>query len=227
MKKLTDLQLENIIEDTIQKKRKNKINSLVEYYSKKWNNCSTKKERFEFFNELYKRRNNLINEGYSSVTIDENIIGDLFRKGGGGFLSTFKEWLSKKIIGKIASMISSNPDPDLINALSIGFANLDWTRDWTKLISPVKNCEYISDVMVDSVIEYYVDKKVDKMFGDSVFGDSMRNAIMDALNDQKNVQSLQNVITNIICKAIRSVFGKTSVTDVIKSLSSGKTPSIS
>jgi len=206
MKKLTDFQIENLIESTVQNDRLSKRKKIKEYHIKKWNSCKTKKERFEFFNEFYQRRNVLINEGYG-YDMDEGIVSDLFSSGLGGLKSSFKEWISKKIVGGIASMFGAQADPDLLNAISIGLANLNWTQDWPKLVSPVKNCEYISDVLVDSVLEYYVDKKVDTMFGQSILGDSLRNAVMDALNDEQHVQSIQNALTGIICKALRAMFG--------------------
>ena len=206
MEKLTDFQIENLIESMVQKNKKTKRTQLKEYYIKKWNNCTTKRERHQFFNEFFTRRKKLINEG-QDVRMDEGILGDLFSGGLGGFKSTFKEWLSKKIVNGIASMFGASADPLLINAISIGLANLDWTKDWTKLVSPIKNCEYISDVLVDSVLEYYVDKKVDQMFGDSVLGDSLRNAVMDALSDETHVQSIQNALSGMFCKVIRNIFG--------------------
>ena len=206
MEKLTDFQIENLIESMVQKNKKTKRIKLKEFYIKKWNNCSTKRERHEFFNEFFLRRKKLINEGLD-VRMDEGVLGDLFSGGLGGFKSTFKEWLTKKIVNGIASMFGSSVDPLLINAISIGLANLDWTKDWTKLVSPIKNCEYISDVLVDSVLEYYVDKKVDQMFGDSVLGDSLRNAVMDALSDETHVQSIQNALSGMFCKVIRNLFG--------------------
>lgn len=221
MKKLTDFQIENLIESTIEKNQKLKRIKLKENYSKKWYSCRTKKERYQFFNEFFIRRKKLVLEGYDT-SMDEGILSDLFSSGLGGFKSTFKEWLSSKIVNGIASMFGSSVDKDLLNAISIGLANLDWSKDWTKLVSPVKNCNYIADVLIDSVLEYYIDKKVDNMFGDSILGDSLRNAVMDALNDEQHVQSIQNALSGMFCKVLTNLFGgQGSIIDKVSSVLGG------
>ena len=103
MKKLTDFQIENLIESMIQKNKKTKRKELKEYYIKKWHDCSSKKERFEFFNEFFSTRKKMLKEGYDT-TLNEGILMDLLGGGLGGFKSTFKEWISKKIVSGIASV---------------------------------------------------------------------------------------------------------------------------
>lgn len=226
MEKLTDFQIENLIESMIQKNKKTNRNKLKEYYTKKWYSCKTKKERFNFLDEFFIRKNKMINEGYD-VSLDENVLVDLFKSGIGGGVNTFKEWFASKVVNGVARLFGSEVDRDLLNAISIGLANLDWTQDLGKLLSPVKNCKFISDLLIDSVLEYYIDKKIDKTFGDTVIGDTLRNAVVDALNDEKHVQAIQNVFNDMFCKVLTSMFGGGgSIMDKMGGLfGGGKTPS--
>lgn len=204
MKKLTDFQIEHLIENTINKKNNFKNKKLVEFYVKKWNKCETKKERYQFFNEFFINRKRMISEGYNQRMIDEGLFSSLLGSGLGGFKSTFKEWLAGKLVGALGVS-----DPELKNKIAIALANLDWTRDWSKLLSPIKNCRYFTDVILDSVIEYYIDKGLKDWVGvgTGTLGNAFRNAVSDALTDQKYVQQLQDSIGNILCGALEKMFG--------------------
>ena len=118
-------------------------------------------------------------------------------------------------------------DRDLLNGISIGLANLDWVEDLGKLLSPVKNCKFISDKLIGSVFEYYIDKKIDQTFGDTKIGDALRNAVVDAFNDQKHVQAIQDIFNDMFCKVLTSMFGGGgSIMDKVGGLfGGGKTPS--
>ena len=221
MKKLTDYQIENLIETVIQTSKDKKINDLNIYYTDKWNNTKTKIERLEFFNEFFKNRKTLLNEGYSNDEINEGLLGDLFSKGLGGFKSTFKEWISDKIISGLTSMFGIKIDPELLNAFKIGIANLNWSQDWAKLLSPVKNCNYFANVILDSVIEYYINKKIIKMFGDTVLSNSIRNALSDALTDEKYIQTIQNALSGVLCTALQKLFGSGSIKNAVSSMMNG------
>jgi hypothetical protein len=230
MKKLTHFEVENLIENLVvdSTKKSKKISPLGETFIKKWRTCKTKKDKFMFFEQVMDKKRSLLSEGLDSKSsmIDEGLF-DLFKSVGVGGWSTFKEWMFQKLLTKIASMFGSQGDPDLIKGLSIGLSNIDWTDNWRKLLSPVQNCEFFANAMVDGVIEYYVDKKIDTMFGDTVFGDTLRNAVVDALNDEKHVQSIQNILINIVCKATRSLFGGKGIFDAAKTAFSGGKPSMS
>ena len=217
MKKLTDFQIEHLIENTINKKNNFKNKKLVEFYVKKWNKCESKKERYQFFNEFFVTRKKMLNEGYNQRMIDEGIFSTLLSGGLGGFKSTFKEWLA----GKLVSALGVS-DPGLKNAIAIGLANLSWSKDWTKILSPVKNCRYFTDVILDSVIEYYIDKGLKNWagIGTGTLGTAFRNAISDALTDEKYVQQLEDSVGNILCSALEKIFGG-GVTDTIKNVMGG------
>lgn len=202
MKKLTELQIENLIETIVRKNKNNEFEHLRKTYIRKWNLCENKQERFKFFDELFLHRKKMIKEGYSQSSIDEGWITDLFKGGTKGFVSTAKEWFVRKVVGFLGVK-----DPGLQNAIAIGLANLDWTEDWTKLMSPIKNCNYFADVIVDSVIEYYIDKKMDEWVGSGTLGSALRNAISDALTDETHVQKIQDAITGVLCSALQKAFG--------------------
>ena len=226
MEKLTDFQIEHLIESMIQKNKKTKRNKLKEYYTKKWYSCKTKKERFNFLDEFFIRKNRMINEGYD-VSLDENVLVDLFKSGIGGGVNTFKEWFASKVVNGIAKFFGTEVDRDLLNGISIGLANLDWVEDLGKLLSPVKNCKFIADKLIGSVFEYYIDKKIDQTFGDTKIGDALRNAVVDAFNDQKHVQAIQDIFNDMFCKVLTSMFGGGgSIMDKVGGLfGGGKTPS--
>ena len=230
MKKLTHFEVENLIENLVVKntKKRKTITPLGETFINKWKTLKTKKEKFMFFENIMSKKTSLLNEGLTSKSnsIDEGLF-DLFTSGVKGGWSTFKEFMFQKILTKVASMFGSEGDPDLIKGLSIGLSNIDWTDNWRKLLSPVENCEFFADAMVDGVIEYYVAKKVDDMFGNTVLGDTLRNAVVDSLNDQEHVQGIQNMLINIVCKATRSLFGGKGIIDAAKTVFSGGKPSVS
>lgn len=216
MKKLTEFQIENLIETIVRKNKINEFETLKRTYIRKWNLCENKRERFKFFNDLFLHRRKMIREGYSPNMIDEGWITDLFKSGTKGFVSTFKEWIARNVVGFLGVK-----DPGLQNAIAIGLANLDWTEDWTKLMSPVKNCNYFADVIVDSVLEYYIDKKMDDWVGSGPIGSALRNAISDALTDETHVQKLQDSITGILCSALQKSFGSGGLSSMMGNVFGG------
>ena len=216
MKKLTNFQVENLIENIVLENKKEKIIELKEYYTNKWKNCKNKKERFEFFNEFFYNRKKLIREGYDT-SMDEGILSSLLSGGLGGFKSTFKEW----IVGKLLNALGVN-DPDLKNALTISIANLSWSKDFGKMMSPLKNCEYFAQKIAHGVIEYYVRNKFTEWFGGGVFADTVRNAMVDGLSEESHVAYVGDSITKPICDALRKVFGGKSIMDVAKNLTTKK-----
>ncbi len=219
MKKLTSIQLEEIIENSVVKANKQIVaeQKLFTSFKTKWNKSKTKSDRFKCLDELFLVRKKLINEGKSVKSIDENWLTDLFSGGLGGFKSTFKEWISRKVIGGVMSLFGTN-DPYLKQALAIGLSNINWSQDWSKFLSPVKNCKFLSDLIVDSIAEYYVDKKAKQMFGGGVLMDTMRNAIVDSFTDQATVQKLQDIVEKPFCNFIQKMFGGGMMKNAITSM---------
>ena len=220
MEKLTPIQLEQLIENCVTKANKEILSErqFIASFKTKWNSKKTKEERFKCLDELFLTRKKLINEGKSVKSIDENWMTDLFSRGLGGFKETFKEWISGKIVGMVLGLFNVN-DPYLKRALVIGMANLNWSEDWTKFLSPVKNCKYLSDKVVDSILEYYLAKKVSNMFpGGGVFVDSMRNAITGALGNQETIQKIENIVEVPFCKLLQKVFGGGMIQNAVSSM---------
>lgn len=218
MKKLTDFQIENLIETIVKEKKIINKSNIKEYYLNKWNNCKTKKEKFLFFEEIFSERKKMISEGYDSKIIDEGIFSDLFGTGVTGAKSAFKEWIAGKLISALGVS-----DPGLKNAIAIGLGNLSWKRDWVKLLSPLKNCRYFTDIILDSVIEYYINKGLNNWFGvgSGTVGTVFRNAMSDTLTDSKFVQPIQNSVGNALCGALEKMFGGGSLKDTISKVMSG------
>lgn len=225
MEKLTPIQLEEIIENSVMKANKQIIaeQKLFTSFKNKWNKCKTKSDRFKCLDELFLIRKKLINEGKSVKSIDENWLTDLFSGGLGGFKSTFKEWISRKIVGSVLSLFKIN-DPYFKQALVIGLANVNWSEDWSKFLSPVKNCRFLSDLIIDSIAEYYIDKKAKQMFGGGVLMDSMRNAVVDSFRNKETIQKIQDIVEKPFCDFIQKMFGGGMVKNAISSMAGNNQP---
>lgn len=194
-------------EEIISKSKKNKkISPLGKKLINTFQKCETKEEKFSFFESILSERRKIINEDRHLSKLDEGIF-DFFTSGIKGGWSTFKEYFFQKLLSGVAKMLGHSGDSKLIKAMSIGMANIDWSQNWKKVFSPVKNCEFFADELADGIIEYYIDEKLDSMFGDTKLGDTLRNAVVDALADQKFVQSIQNLLIDVVCKVVRSIFG--------------------
>ena len=209
-KKLTDFQVETLIENIIQTKKENKLESLKKVYIKRLRESKSKKETFKILNELYSKNNTLIYEGYGKEIIYENFLSDIFKQGLGGSWKTVKEYVYRQILNKVNEMFGNKINDELLYAISLGLADIDLSTHWRKFLSPVKNCEFFSDAIMDGVVEYYISKKVNDTFGQTFLGDAIRNAFSDALLDQQNIQQLQDSMSKVVCTAIRSAFGAVS-----------------
>lgn len=221
MKTLTPIQLESLIEKSVSKASQDiEFNkNLVSEFTKTWDKSKTKKERFKCLDELFITRKKLISEGKDVTLMDESWLSDLFTGGLGGFKSTFKEWISRKIIGMISHLWPGGINTEIKQALAIGLSNANWSQDWNKFLSPVKNCKFLSDLVVDSLIEYYLDKKVRQTFtGGGVFVDSIRNAVVDGLRNQETVQKIENFIEVPFCNFITKVFGGNTIKNAVNSM---------
>jgi hypothetical protein len=224
MKELTHIQIEQLIENSVIKASQDISHSknLALSFKKKWNNCKSKQDRFKCLDELFITRKKLISEGKNIQLIDEGWLSDLFSNGMGGFKSTFKEWISRKVISAVMSMLGVN-DPRLKQALAIGLANVNWSQDWPKFLTPVKNCKYLSDLVVDSIAEYYVDLKAREMFvGGGVFVDSMRNALVDSFKNKETIQKIQDIVEIPFCKFMTKIFGGDTVKNVVNNMMGGQ-----
>lgn len=204
MKKLNEFQVENLIETMVNDRKNRSKKILLEYYINKWNNCRTKKEKFKFFDDFFAVRRKMLNEGYNNYYIHEGLFGDLFSSGTRGFKEMIKEWLVKKLLKALGV-----EDPGLKQAIAIGLSNISWSQNLTKFLSPLKNCRFFSNAIMDGVIEYYGREKMSDWVGvgGGMIGDTFANAIFNALNDSSLVQPIQDSIGNAVCTAIEQAFG--------------------
>jgi len=202
MKTLSKKEINLLIENKI--KSTTKSNLILENYTKSYSNwmdsVSSKDEKFMVMDRILKTKNKLIVEGHDPILV-EGWMGDLFKSFFGGNISTIKEWIVRKILNAVGVK------GELAEALTVGFSNLNWRRDWTKFLSPLQNCEYISDILVHSIIEYYVKRKVEETFGTGGFlANSLRNSIIDTLDSEEHIQKLQDMIYQPVCAALRNGF---------------------
>lgn len=205
--KLTDYQVENLIENIVNENKNYKVENFKRKYINKLKECKTKKEKFAVLSELYSMRYKTLNEGQGQKFLTEGILSDIVSSGLGGSWNTVKEFIYKAILGKVNEMFGNRLEPSLISAMAIGLSNIDLAKDWRRFLSPIQNCEFFAAKILKGVSEHYVDKKIDSMFGDTFIGDTIRNALFDAVGQEEHVEAIKNKVTGAVCNAIRSAFG--------------------
>jgi hypothetical protein len=226
--KLTEYQVENIIENIVKKNEDSKVENFKKHYIKKLKECDNKKETFRVLDELYSMQTKFINEGYNEKYVNENMLKDIFSLGLSGGWQSVKEYIYRKLLSSISKFLGIQSNPEMIRAMSIGLSNIDFTENWRKFLSPVKNCEFFAEAIVTGLVEYYLAKKVSEVIPDSVFGSTVRNSVIEFLRTNKSSKEFQGEIYGKICDGIRSAFSSGKLTDMIKQkfggVAGGETP---
>lgn len=155
----------------------------------------------EVFDNISYVSNHLYKNGYSSRNIDRAINQYLSEGLFDGFTQTLKEKLINWLLGFL-------PIPEGVKSfLKISLANVP-LKDYGMFLSPLKNCEKIADVVIDSILEWLATEGLQKWdIGGGTISDTLRNSIADFLTDEGFVQNLQNKLNPVICDKIRSAFG--------------------
>ena len=164
----------------------------------------------QLFDTISETSNKLHLKGVRPRHINEGImdtLGSFFSSAPGGFLQTLKE----KVFGWILPKIGI--EGEMLEFMKISLANID-IKDYAVFLSPLKNCEKISDLMTDGIVEYVQAKLLKKLdFGGGLFSDTVRNALSETI-DKEFIQSLQDKLNPVICSKIRSAFGSNSEEEV-------------
>ena len=168
----------------------------------------------QIFETITRTSNDLHLKGVNSKRINEGIfdaLGDLFSATPGGFVDTLKEKVFSWILPKIGV------EGEMLEFLKIALGNLE-LKDYTLFLSPIDNCERISDKLTDGIREYLlasIMKKVD--IGGGIFSDTLRNSL-DTVLDKEFTQDLQDRFAPIVCNKIRSAFGSDAKEEIGKEI---------
>ena len=168
----------------------------------------------QIFETITRTSNDLHLRGVNSKRINEGIfdaLGDLFSATPGGFVDTLKEKVFNWILPKIGV------EGEMLEFLKIALGNLE-LKDYALFLSPIDNCERISDKLTDGIREYLlasIMKKVD--IGGGIFSDTLRNSL-DTVLDKEFTQDLQDRFGPIVCNKIRSAFGSDAKEEIGKEI---------
>ena len=159
----------------------------------------------QLFDTICDTSNKLHSKGVKSKYINEGVfdtIGDFFSSSPKGFMDSLKEKIFRWILPKIGI------EGELLEYLTVAMGDLT-LNDYKLFLSPLDNCERIADRLSDGLVEYAGTRLADKLDLDSsgIIGGTIRNAIADLVLEKGFVQDLQNKLTPVICKQIRSKLG--------------------
>jgi hypothetical protein len=168
----------------------------------------------QIFESITITSNDLHLRGVNSNKINEGIfdsLGDLFSATPGGFVDTLKEKIFNWILPKIGV------EGEMLTFLKIALANLE-LKDYALFLSPIDNCEKISDKLSDGIGEYVLATILDKInIGGGIFSDTLRNSLQTVLDDAFT-QDLQDKFGPIVCNKIRSAFGSDAKEEIGKEI---------
>ena len=183
------------------------------------NAMSNQKEFNKMFERLMVERSRLIDQGLTESVINEGIL-DSFLGIFGGFFSEFPALLGERFTSWLMEGLFG---PEYKNSLLaqtvvVGIGNVIRKGEFSKLT----DCNFLSNIIADSIIEGYFKKMLDQKtaggsFTNNLWGggivDMIRNQISTAILDSRFVDGLENKISTIICPKIEGFANKTK--DVI------------
>ena len=175
-------------------------NITVEYF----NSLPEKKKLYisaQYINEVNRLHNDILLREF----IDANSIANFFTSSslGSGSGQTILEYIVKFILDKLGIK-----DKFLIS-LVINYL-LD---DPATLMKSFTNCNVFTEKLVDAFVETMVQKKLQpKIFKDGfltgVIGDTLRNTLMELLQNNEMKKKLMQTLTPIVCKFISTGFAQ-------------------
>lgn len=217
--KLTESQLEKIVQSIVNEERKMLTSS---------NNSKRITEAKEFIKGFHSFKKQKLSEGYSREEINEgwlDWVADWF--GGNGeektedgeessedgstikstTIDTGKEW----IIGWILSQMGVTGELNRI--FKIGLSTIE-PSDYPKLLDPADNCKWLSDTLFESTLQYIV-QKIAEGFGKSgggesgsLFGTSIAKAFKNLTDNTEFKDDMKKYIGSAVCKALGGESGE-------------------
>jgi hypothetical protein len=172
------------------------------------NSFDTKEDQIKFADDLINEIIFINKQGLNKTLINEeggfNVFGWLqgfLGKTPGGFIDTVVERIADWIMDQL-----NVPDNMLRRAIRVYLAN-NW-RTPTKILKLFSDCEHAVQGVTDALVEAYIDKFVDAKFGDNMFYDSIRNAIVSQFRDGKFDEVINGVLINVLCPLLKGSLPK-------------------
>lgn len=169
--------------------------------------------RKKLFESIMKKSNSLSKRGFNQILIEQGIsdylsTDYLSKMIGGGGSETIKEMVIKYFLEMIGA------EGKLLNFLTVAGGNLEFSQI-PKLLSPIKNCEVISDWLFDSSVEWLLKEGLDLMdLGDGWISSLIRNSLTKPLKDVE----IKKNFTELFCNQIRSEVGNMNLSDIISKI---------
>ena len=188
------------------------------------NAMSDQKEFNKMFEKLMIERTILMNQGITESVINEGLV-DSFLGIFGGFFSEFPTVLGERFTAWLMEGLfgPTYKDSLLAQTIVVGIGNVIRKGQFSKL----KDCDFLSNVIADSIVEGYFKKMLDQKlaggsFSSNLWGggiiDMIRNQISTSILDSRFVDGLENKIASVICPKIEKFASNTkNVIDDAKS----------
>lgn len=150
------------------------------------------------FKSIINKSNSLSNRGFNQILIEQGITDYLGKIIGGG-----SQTITEMVLKYFFEMLGV--EGRLFNFLMIAGGNLELSQI-PKLLSPIKNCEDISDWLFDSTIEWLTKEGLNEIdLGEGWISGILRNTLMDSFNDITFITELKKKYISLFCKKIREV----------------------
>jgi len=206
--------MDNIIRENLIKIHKERQNVLTEEKRILENriNVLTEGKNFKNRKDVDKFATDVINEvftlrsqGFDEDMINESLLDMLtgfFGKATGSIFEVIKE----KLINWIIKKLGFSTDSVFADIIIVGFANVDF-KDFNKLF----DCKYLSDLIVNSIVEGIAKNMTDKRSQSgqsSAFMDLLRNTIAEYFKDSSFENKLSGGLEAILCPLMGGVKSK-------------------
>lgn len=190
---------ENLLDVKYNKKRfNNSLNNLKKLQNFLNNNIlETKKDREIFAMKVFKELLIVESNGDYSKLLNEENTWDW--KGLPGWVwDTIKEKVVRQIINFVAP---SKKDSWAADVIVTGLGNVDITE-----IPKLGNCDFVTKKLAKAIVEGSIEHvKRQKMGISTGLSDVIRNALVDTLEKQNFIKTMEDQITNYICPTINKV----------------------
>lgn len=207
-----NISIKNTIKENLIKIKENKtkvINEDTKIVIKRFNfltenaKIRTEKEKKEFFNKVILEMYYLSEQGVNKKVINEQLLDmlkSLFSQAPETIQQIFLEHFADFIIGIVSP---NNKDHFIAKFISTSIGNMPIT-DITKLT----DCGFLTNYLSKSLVETLVRQGADKKLGSNLFYDSLRNAVVEALDESNLGQKIQGIFADFICTSLPNIKNK-------------------
>lgn len=206
--------MDNIIRENLIKIHKERQNILTEEKRILENriNVLTEGKNFKDREDIDKFATDVINEVFTlrSQGFDEDMINegllDMLTGFFGKSTSSIFEVIKEKLVGWIIKKLGFSTDSVFADIIIVGFANVDF-KDFNRLF----DCKYLSDLIVNSIVEGIAKNMTDKRSKSgqsSAFMDLLRNTIAEYFKDSSFENKLSGGLEAILCPLMGGIKSK-------------------